>query len=361
MGLRHAGLPMSPIHLTPLTLWITQAALEHGPLLPEHLMQRLAVSRRAANKMLQELVAAQWLASQGTGRKTDYRPGALRQVVQRYPLQRLQEDLPWRSDFAPFFELPPEVGRMVQHAFTELLNNAVDHSAGSTVTVSLRQTPLQAQLLVSDDGCGLFERIAQGFGIADPRLALLELSKGKLTSAPDAHCGHGLYFTARLADVLCLHANRVGFQRRAWEAQPWRSSTPVVQGGTSVYLAISLDTARTLDSVLCDYSLSPGSYAFERTEVPLQLMATDAVLASRAEARRAVARLALFRRADINFSGIEDIGQGFADEMFRVFRKAHPDVELVAVGMAPRVAAKVAQAGAAHATRRCVATAPGRP
>jgi len=65
----------------------------------------------------------------------------------------------------------------------------------------LRQTPLQAQLLVSDDGCGIFNRIAQGFGIQDPRLALLELSKGKLTSDPAAHCGHGLYFTARLADV----------------------------------------------------------------------------------------------------------------------------------------------------------------
>ena len=346
MGLRHTGLPMSPIHLTPLTLWITQAALEHGPRLPEHLMQRLTIKRRTANKLLKDLVAAQWLASQGSRRKTDYRPGVLRQVVQRYPLERLQEDLPWRTDFAPCFELPAEVGRMVRYAFTELLNNAVDHSGGSTVTVSLRQTPLQAQLLVSDDGCGLFDCIAQGFGIADPHLALLDLSKGKLTSAPDAHCGHGLYFTARLADVLCLQANQVGFQRRAWEAQPWRNGTPAAQRGTSVYLAIALDTPRTLDSVLCDHSLSPGSYAFDRTEVPLQLMATDAVLASRAEARRALARLAQFRRADINFSGIEDIGQGFADEMFRVFRKTHPGVELVPVGMAPRVAAKVAQAGA---------------
>ena len=332
---------MSTPTLSSLTPWITAAAVQHGASLPAHLMQRLGITRRAANAQLKALVAAQWLRVSGAGRTARHAPGALRQVVQRYPLATLQEDLPWRQDFAPFFELPPEVERLLRHAFTELLNNAVDHSGGQTVTVSLRQTPLQVQLLVSDDGCGIFERIAQGFGIQEPRLALLELSKGKLTSDPGAHCGHGLYVTARLADVLCLHANGVGFQRRAWESQPWRDSYAAVQGGTSVYVAITLDTPRRLEQVLGGYALEPGGYAFERTEVPLQLLAQAQVLASRAEARRAVARLDQFRRADINFSGIRDVGQGFADEMFRVYRRRHPGVELVPQGMTPQVAAMV--------------------
>jgi anti-sigma regulatory factor (Ser/Thr protein kinase) len=336
------------IEIAPLTQWITQAAQQHGNELPAQLMQRLGISRRRATLVLNKLVQMQWLTRSGTPRKPLYRPGPLRQVVRRYALAGLQEDLPWREDFAPFFELPAEVKRMARHAFTELLNNAIDHSGGSAVTVSVRQTPLQLQLLVSDDGCGLFEHIGQRFAITDPRLAMLELSKGKLTSAPERHSGHGLFFTSRLADVFDVHANASAFQCRNWERRQWRASRPATRAGTSVYLAISLDTTRTLDAVLREHSRSGEGYAFERTVVPLQLLASDAALASRAEARRACSRLAQFASAELDFAGIEEVGHGFADELFRVFGRAHPALQLVPVGMNTQVAAMVAAAQAAQ-------------
>jgi len=336
---------MTRLDPAPLTQWITAAALQHGDALPAHLMARLSVSRRQAGALLRKLAAMQWLAVEGTARRRRYRPGPLRQVVQRYALRGLQEDLPWRQDFAPFFELPGAVQRMAHHAFTELLNNAVDHSGGSQVTVSMRQTPLQLQLLISDDGCGLFDRIAQSFAIADPSLAMLELSKGKLTSAPKRHRGLGLYFTARLGDVFDIHANRAAFQSRAWEEGRWRSGKPAARGGTSVYLAIALDTPRTLDEVLRSASLDGAGYAFERTEVPLRLIGLGEghtrVLASRADARRVASRLGSFQRAELDFGAIADIGQGFADELFRVIRREHPGLDLVPLHMSPQVAAMV--------------------
>lgn len=342
---------MARIDIVPLTQWITRAAAEHGNDLPAHLMQRLQISRRQASLALNKLVALQWLQSQGTPRKPQYQPGALRQVVQRYALQGLQEDLPWRRDFAPCFDLPPAVLQMAQHAFTELLNNAIDHSGGQNVTVSVRQTPLQLQLLVSDDGCGLFRRIAESFDIADPALAMLELSKGKLTSAPDQHSGHGLFFTSRLADVFDIHANSSAWQRRAWERSAWRqgkAGAVSTRPGTSIYLAISLDTPRTLDGLLQAHSASGSSYDFGRTAVDLQLMAPmGAMLASRADAKRAVQRLGQFRHADLDFTGISAIGHGFADELFRVFLREHPGLDLHPVGMAPQVAAMVASVRAA--------------
>ena len=328
--------------LARLTDWITAAAHAQAAELPAQVMQRLGVSRRSALALLRRLVAAQWLVREGKGRQARWRPGALRQVVQRYALPGLQEDLPWARDFAPHFELPAGVARMAQHAFTELLNNAIDHSGGTQVTVSMRQTALHLQLLVSDDGCGIFQRIEQAFDIADPGLAMLELSKGKLTSDPARHRGRGLFFTSRLGDLFDLHANESAFQYRGGDGRHWHSGRPLPRQGSSVYLAIALDTARTLDAVLRAHSLDGAGYGFERTVVPLQLMLGAATgLESRAQARRVAARLQHFRRAELDFSGIGEIGHGFADELFRVFLLQHPTLEVVPVGMAPRVAALV--------------------
>jgi anti-sigma regulatory factor (Ser/Thr protein kinase) len=329
---------MRKIDLTAVTQWITSAATAHGDDLPGHVMTRLHISRRSALALLRKLCAMQWLTAQGTPRKRTYQPGPLRQVVMRYAIAGLQEDQPWRRDFAPCFALPPEVQRMAQHAFTELLNNAIDHSGGSEVTVSMRQTATQMQLLVSDNGCGVFGRIAQHFDITEPRLAMLELSKGKLTSQPDRHSGHGLFFTSRLADVCDLHANGAAFQHREWESERWRDGRPLARTGTSIYMAIALDTSRTLADVLRQHSADGQTYAFERTHVPLQLLCSDGVgLASRADARRVASRLGAFKYAQIDFSGIDTIGHGFADELFRVFAHANPSVGLRPVHMAADV------------------------
>src|SRR5688572_6515763 len=178
---------MARIDLHSLCLWISAAAVSHPNDLARVVVERTGLSRGSANKALARLVALGWLRRDGTPRKPVFQPGLLRQVVQQYPLHGLQEDTPWARDFAPYFTLPPQVRRMLQHAFTELLNNAIDHSEGTSVTVSVRQTPSHVQLLVSDDGRGLFDKIEAAFDIDDPQLAVFELSKGKLTSDARRH------------------------------------------------------------------------------------------------------------------------------------------------------------------------------
>lgn len=334
--------------LSAVTGWITSAALRDGARLPETLMERLAIGRRAALALLARLVAAQWLVREGSARRPVWRPGVMKQVVHRYALAGLQEDLPWQRDFAPCFELRPNVARLAQQAFTELLNNAIDHSGGTLATVSVRQTALHLQILVSDDGCGVFERIARHFAIDDPRLAMLELSKGKLTSQPAAHRGHGLFFTARLADIFDVHANGHAFQFRGAGRRRWHAARPLMHEGTSAYAAIALDTERTVDAVLRSHSTDPDGYAFDTTQITLGLLTGAATgLESRAQARRVALGLARFRRAELDFSGLDDVGHAFADELFRVFARGEPGVQLVPLAMAPRVAAMVSAVQAA--------------
>lgn len=336
---------MTRLALDHMTLWITAAAHEHSLDLTEHVEERTGASRRAVQAALRKLVDAQWLTRSGSSRRPVWGPGALRQVARSYTLHGLQEDLPWQRDFAPNFALPRHVERMVRHGFTELLNNAIDHSGGSSVTVSLRQTPSHVQLLVSDDGCGVFDKICSAFDIADAQHAMLELSKGRLTSQPEAHTGRGLFFSSQLADVFDIHANNTAFQRRAWEGAGWQPGRPLPRQGSSIYMAIALDTTRTLEQVLEAWSTDGSGIAFDRTTVHLRLLAGPGqALDSRAQARRVAARLPMFRRAEISFEGVDDVGHPFTDELFRVFARARPEVELVPTHMSPRIAALVKSA-----------------
>ena len=335
---------MPPNTLAALTQIITPLVAARGGDLVAAVVERSGTAPRRARALLRELAALGWLVNDGSPRRPRWRPGALRQVVQHYALAELAEDRAWARDFAPHFDsLPATVRRMAQHAFTELLNNAIDHSGGSTVTVSMRQTATQLQLLVSDDGCGVFDKIASDFAIDDPLEAMFELGKGKLTSSPERHTGRGLYFSARLADVFDLHANASAFQRRDWEPGDWRTSRALPRRGTSVYLAIVLNTPRTLDGVMRAASLDGAGYAFTRTHVPLGLLAgASHVLESRAQARRVAERLTQFAQVDLDFGDVTDVGHGFADELFRVIASQQRTLKLVPLNMAPRVAAMIA-------------------
>jgi anti-sigma regulatory factor (Ser/Thr protein kinase) len=327
-----------------ITHWITALAASHPVDLPEQLGLRLGVKRPTALKYIRRLVETGWLVKQPNGRRGwRYQPGAFRQVVHTYALPGLSEDVPWAMEFAPYFQLPPAVNRMAQHIFTEILNNAIDHSEGQQATVSVRQTPSHVQLLISDDGRGVFNKISEAFALADPRLAMLELSKGKLTSHPDCHTGRGLFFSSRLADIFDLHANDTAFQRREWELNGnWQEAKPLKNKGTSVFAAIHLETSRTLESTLKQFSLSGTGYGFERTIISMRLLANSVSgLESRAQARRVGARLNQFKRAEVDFQGVNHVGHGFVDELFRVVPSQQPGLSLVPINMGPDVAAMV--------------------
>jgi hypothetical protein len=54
---------------------------------------------------------------------------------------------------------------------------------------------------------------------------------------------------------------------------------------------------------------------------------------SRSEARSVLHTLGRFGEVVLDFAGVEAVGQGFADEVFRVWARAHTDVRLLPVNM----------------------------
>jgi STAS-like domain of unknown function (DUF4325) len=64
-------------------------------------------------------------------------------------------------------------------------------------------------------------------------------------------------------------------------------------------------------------------------------------LISRSQSKRLVAwsRGSISKRFFFDFEGVETIGQAFADEIFRVFAKRHPQIEVIAVNANPEIQA----------------------
>ena len=71
-------------------------------------------------------------------------------------------------------------------------------------------------------------------------------------------------------------------------------------------------------------------------------------LITRSQAKRLMQRAERFRTVMLDFAGVTSIGQAFADEVFRVFANAHPDVELVPMHATPAVQQMIRRAQVAR-------------
>ena len=66
------------------------------------------------------------------------------------------------------------------------------------------------------------------------------------------------------------------------------------------------------------------------------------LLLSRSQAKRLITRFDKFLEVILDFQGVSEIGQAFADEVFRVFRNAHPNVQLEPINCSPAVQRMIA-------------------
>jgi len=235
--------------------------------------------------------------------------------------------------------MPENVRGIWQFGLTEMLNNAIDHSAGTSVVVFVSRTAMTAHTLISDDGEGIFKKIQRELGLDDERHAILELAKGKLTTDPVNHTGEGIFFASRMFDKFAIYSGNTFFSRDYEQDLDWITEAPRPMSGTTVFMELQNTTTRATKEVF-DYFTSPSDddYGFTKTIVPVHLARyRDEELISRSQAKRLLARFDRFRTVVLDFENIASIGQAFADEVFRVFVHEHPDVTIIEMNTAPGV------------------------
>ncbi len=307
------------------------------------LASEFGFSRQTANTHLQALADEGEIEGEGSTRARVYRLATLRTEVRSYPREGLREDIVWQEVFVPAVDdLPENVRNIWHYGVTEMVNNAIDHSGSAEVHVGVRRNAIYTDGRVADDGEGIFLKIQRALHLYDPREAILELAKGKLTTDPAHHTGEGIFFASKVFEGFDILSGRLHY-KHDHDALDMLAERPVDAPGTLVLMRLANRSRRTAKSVF-DQFAAPEEYAFDKTLVPVRLAQYEGEkLVSRSQAKRLYQRFERFRHIVLDFDGVAEIGQAFADELFRVFANRHPEVTLAPINMTRAVVQMVSR------------------
>jgi anti-sigma regulatory factor (Ser/Thr protein kinase) len=297
-----------------------------------------AMTRQAVAYHLRELTRAGEVEQEGAGRGARYRYPDQALFSRTYALRGLAEDEVWqelRSAVSAVQDARSHAEALLAYAFTEMLNNAIDHSGAHEATVRVWAAGPRLAFSVIDHGVGAFPHVQRRLGLPDLWAALAEISKGKATTAPAEHSGEGIFFTSKAVDLFMLES--AGLR---WTVDNVRRDQAVgesvVTSGTVVRWQVDPATDRRLEDVFAAYTAGED-LAFDTSRVVVRLFEHGSRFVSRSEARRLAHRLEEFEQVIIDFAGVTEVGQGFVDQLFRVWAGRHPGTVLRPVNMAPAV------------------------
>lgn len=225
--------------------------------------------------------------------------------------------------------LSENVLHIFEYAFTEIFNNAVDHSQSKHISVEVKRTKDDISFLIEDNGIGIFNNIRDKKQYPDVMYAIERLIKGKITTAPVYHSGEGIFFTSRIADSFSIQSfgKKLLFQNTINDVF---IDDVTSKNGTRVFFIISLTSTKNLIALFDTYCNTESElYEFNKTEVNIKLFQFGDTMVSRSQAKRVMHGLEEFDEIMLDFKDVRMVGQGFADEVFRVWQNAYPQKNIV--------------------------------
>jgi len=311
------------------------------------------ITRQYVSRVLAELVVEKKLVKSGSTNKSFYslpaNIAALGDTAKKRLLNHgLKEHIVLEQikAQAPFvLRLRDNVRSIFDYSFSEMLNNAIEHSESESIEVKISKKNHFLQFVVRDYGIGVFRNVMKSRSLSSEFEAMQDLLKGKTTTAPKAHSGEGIFFTSKAADKFILES--FGFRmivdnlvKDVFFEKQKRSTL-----GTRVIFDISLNSKKHTADIFNEYQVRRDDFAFNKTEIQVKLYTIGTIHVSRSQARRILSGLEKFEMVVLDFDKVPMVGQAFADEIFRVFKNKHPEVKIVPVNMNEPVEFMVKRAG----------------
>lgn len=307
---------------------------KQGEMTGPELSELLGLSRQAINKHVRALIREGKVVKVGVTRGVVYRHAprrgapAEKRLRKTYVLKGLEEDGVFQEASRTLglrSSLSRSAREILSYAFTEMLNNAIEHSESGKCEIVIAMDQYTVRFNVKDFGIGIFNSIATKFDLTDENAAVGELIKGKTTTMRERHSGEGVFFTSKCADRMSIRSHRVELVFDNQVKDVFVNEKRFLRG-TDVAFEIRRRSRKSINKIFAVYAPEEFGYQFEATRVYVKLFQTEYV--SRSEARRLLIGLERFKRIKLDFKGVKSMGQGFADEVFRVFLDKYPDIEI---------------------------------
>lgn len=322
-------------------------AKEKGKIFTKDVVETYDVSRQYANQLIGELVLNHQLIKLGSTRNAFYvLPEYAQKHEEIFPVRYVKS---FKNDsleehkildeiekaFPLLVRLPENIRSIFTFAFSEMLNNAIEHSQSNIIHIEVSVQNKILSFIVSDSGVGAFRNIMQKRELKSELEAIQDLLKGKTTTMPKSHSGEGIFFTSKIGDLFILDS--YSYQLIVNNELPdiFIQPTKKIKKGTKIIFKINTNSTHHLSDVFKKYTDIDGQsdYGFDKTEVRVKLYTVAGVHISRSQARRVLAGLEKFKIILFDFDKVPVIGQAFADEIYRVFQNRHPDIRLQEINM----------------------------
>ncbi len=313
-----------------------------GKVTAREITKAIGVSRQYVNLVVSELIAEDKMVKIGSTRYAFYVskayiakhlevvPNVFKKQYINKSLEEHRVILEIENKLSGLKNLPENIRSIFTFAFSEMFNNAIEHSKSKIISteVALRNDILS--FIVNDTGVGVFRNIMKKRNLKSETEAIQDLLKGKTTTMPKSHSGEGIFFTSKVGDMFTLGSfGRVLVVDNL--AQDFLISTGLAfKRGTRVIFRINVNSNRHLNDVFKKYTNlnSENDYGFDKTEIRVKLFTSGGVNISRSQARRILEGLDKFKTIIFDYKDVPLVGQAFADEIYRVFHVKHPHIRL---------------------------------
>ncbi len=309
------------------------------------LCEMLGISRQALNVHLRSLIHGDKVLKAGSTRSSYYflpdKTPEIYRYKKTFTLSGLDESHAYEQ-IAIILNLKQSLTEnqesIVNYAFTEMLNNAIDHSRALKCHVQLSLDTAQLKFEILENGVGVFESIKSKLALEDEHVAMIELIKGKTTTMPEAHSGEGIFFSSKVADKFTLqsHAIQIDWDRVLGDVFV---SKPRFQKGTRVSFLLRRDSRTKLENVFSEFAPEEYDFQFQKTKIMVKMLNKDYI--SRSEAKRLLVNLEKFKEVELDFKNVNHLGQGFADEVFRIFAEKNPQLMIKTSNTNPAIQAMI--------------------